>query len=331
VKVRRFFLISLACAAAVVFFITTPVYCQQKTIRLAIQPAPSIDWVVKEKQFLEKRGYKPEWSVFQYAAPQLEAMAAGSIDLAFMGTLPIVMVGVKDPDIWYIYDALGNGSGMVVGVDSGIKGPADLKGKKIAFPGKGSQQYGLLMSYLGRVGLKETDLELFRANAPDMRTLLDKKQVDGFLAWAPFTSEAVRSGAARLLWMSDDLHKLKAGHWLNAGWAVRAKYAKENEDAVVALLKALNEATLFLGSKPDEVAPIFSKATGLGMDAINFMVNNKYWVYFDPKDTVPAREPIKKMFEILAEYKVVKMEKDIDQVLENLVHPEFAEKALASK
>jgi ABC-type nitrate/sulfonate/bicarbonate transport system substrate-binding protein len=84
------------------------------------------------------------------------------------------------------------------------------------------------MAYLGKAGLKESEAELFRANAPDMRTLLDKKPVDGFHAWAPFTSEAVRTGAARTLFSSDDIAKPKGDHWLNGGWAVRAVYAKDN-------------------------------------------------------------------------------------------------------
>ena len=63
------------------------------------------------------------------AAPELEAMAAGSIDMGIMGTLPIVMVAVNNPDIWYVSDELGNGSGMVVAADSPIKSAVDLKGK----------------------------------------------------------------------------------------------------------------------------------------------------------------------------------------------------------
>ena len=306
-------------------------HAQGKTIRLGYQPGPVLAWVVKEKQLLEKRGYKPEWTLFQYAAPELEAMAAGSIDMAVMGTLPIVMVSVNNPDIWYVYDELGNGSGMVVAGDSNIKVPQDLKGKKIAFPGKGSQQYGLLMSYLGKAGLRDTDLELFRANAPDMRTLLDKKQVDGFLAWAPFTSEAVRTGGARMLFTSDDIAKLKGDHWLNGGWAVRAQFAREHPQAVTDVIKALHEATAMLRKNPDEVAAIFAKATGLAPEVNAYVIKNKYFVYFDPKDSVPSRDALKRMLDMLTEHKVVKIDKNVDQVLANLVRPEYAEKALAGR
>jgi ABC-type nitrate/sulfonate/bicarbonate transport system substrate-binding protein len=306
-----------------------PASADEKTMRLGIQPAPVLSWVVKEKGLLEKRGFKPEWSVFPYAAPELEAMAAGSIDLAVMGTLPIVMVALKDPDIWYIYDELGNGSGMVVSASSTIDKAADLKGKKIAFPGKASQQYGLLMSYLGAAGLAESDVDLIKANVPDMQTLLEKGEIHGFLGWAPYTSEAVRKGVARLLWTSDDLQKLKAGHWLNAGWAVRAPFARANPLAVNALIEALHEATQMLRSNPDDVIPIFAKATGLSPEASQFVVKNNYFIYFDAKDTVPSVGPLKAMFELLTRYNVIPDDKRIDQTLANFVHPEFVQKVLA--
>ena len=324
--------ISQALAGMVILIaasVADPASADEKTVRLGIQPAPVLSWVVKEKGLLEKRGFKPEWSVFPYAAPELEAMAAGSIDLAVMGTLPIVMVALKDPDIWYIYDELGNGSGMVVSASSTIDKAADLKGKKIAFPGKASQQYGLLMSYLGAAGLTESDVDLIKANVPDMQTLLEKGEVHGFLGWAPYTSEAVRKGVARLLWTSDDLQKLKAGHWLNAGWAVRAPFAKENPLAVNALIEALHEATQMLRSNPNDVIPIFAKATGLSPEASKFVVQNNYFIYFDAKDTVPSVGPLKAMFELLTRYNVVSDDKRIAQTLANFVHPEFVQKVLA--
>jgi ABC-type nitrate/sulfonate/bicarbonate transport system substrate-binding protein len=308
-----------------------PAAGQQKTIRLGYQPGPGMSWVMKERKLLEKRGYRVEWVLFQYAAPELEAMTAGSIDIASAGSLPIVMMGVANPDIWYLSDEAGNVAGMVVGVDSGIKTAADLKGKKIAFPGKGSQQYGLLASYLGRAGVKESDVELFKVNAPDMRVLLQKKDVHGFVAWAPFTSEAVREGIARDLWTADDLHKVKAGHWIGAGWGVRAAFARESPDAVVDFILAKNEAIQLWQSRPEEVYPIFSKASGLPEGALKFMFEKRYWVLYGPEDTIPSREGLKQMLEILSGHKVVRIEKDLDQVLSGFVHPEFVERALLRK
>lgn len=306
----------------------SPVSAQEKLIRIGYQPGPNLPWVIKEKQLLEKRGYKTDWVLFPYAAPELEALTAGAIDIASAGTLPIVMMGVANKDIWYIFDEAGNVAGMVVDKKSNIRKAADLKGKRIAFPGKGSQQYGLLMSYLKGSGISDSDMDLYRANAPDMRVLLEKNQVSGFVAWAPFTSEAVRNGYARDLWIADDLHKLKNGHWIGAGASVRAAFAKSSGQAVVDYVRAAHEAAELLRNRPGEVIPIFSKASGLPPEGIEFLLKNKYYVYFDKKDTVPSAAALKQMLEILAEHKVVRVEGDLDSIMANFVHPEFAEKAL---
>ncbi|MFI5015351.1 MAG: ABC transporter substrate-binding protein [Hyphomicrobiales bacterium] len=328
---RRTFSILGATALAGTRFgaLTTKAHAADNTIRLALQPAPLLGFYVKEKKLLEKRGFKPEWNVFPFSPPILEAMAAGSVDIALLGVLPVISSATKDAGVWYFYDELANAAGLMVQADSAIKGPADLKGKKIAFPGKASQLYGQLLIYLSGSGVTENDIDLVRANATDMGTLFQRKAVDGMLAWPPFTTEPVRSGAGRTLFTADDLLKLKAGHWLNSGWGVRADYAKSHEDAVLAVVESLHEATRVLREKPEEVYGVFAQATGYDVDAIRFLVKENYEFYYDPKDTTPSAANLQQLYDVMAKYDIVKSEKPIKPVLEALVHPEFVEKVLA--
>ena len=300
-----------------------------KMIRLALQPAPLLGFYVRDKQLLEKRGYKTEWNVFPFTPPILEAMAGGSVDIALLGVGPVLSTAMRNPGIWYFYDELANAAGMVVRADSGIKGPLDLKGKKIAFPGKASQLYAQLLMYLGDSGVKDTDIDLVRANATDMTTLFQHKEVVGILCWPPFTSELVRTGEAVSLYNADDLLKAKAGHWLNSGWGVRADYAKQNPDAVIAVVEALHEATEALRKNPEEVYQVFAKDTGYSLDAVRFIVEKQYDAYFDPKDSAPNVENMTRIFEVLEKYGIIKADKPIGPVIKDLVHPEFVEKVLA--
>ena len=301
----------------------------EKTIRLALQPAPLLGFYVKEKKLLEKRGFKTEWIVFPFSPPILEGMAGGSIDVGFLGVPPVLSTAMRNPGIWYFYDELANAAGMIVQADSKIRGPADLKGKKIVFPGKASQQFAQLSLYLAGSGVKDTDIDLVRANATDMTTLFQRREVEGMLGWPPFTSELVRTGAARNLFMADDLLKLKGGHWLNAGWGVRAEYAQKNEDAVIAVVEALHEATRALQDRPEEVYAVFAQATGYTLDAVRFLVGKGYNGYYDPKDTAPSVKSMTQMFEVLEKYGIVKAEKPVGPTMQGLVHPEFVEKVLA--
>src|SRR5262249_61478602 len=95
-------LVSIAVFAAVLVSLVwsgPPVIAQSKTIRIGYQPGPVLAWIVKEQQLLEKRGYKPEWTLFQHAAPELEAMPACSIDTGGMGTLSTLTGNGTTPGI----------------------------------------------------------------------------------------------------------------------------------------------------------------------------------------------------------------------------------------
>ena len=302
-----------------------------KTIRIGLQPAPLLGFVVKEKKLLEKRGYKPVWNVFPYTPPILEAMAAGSIDIALLGVGPVISVSERNPGIWYIYDELANASGMIVQADSNIHSPKDLKGKKIAYPGKASQLYAQFKMYMNNSGLTDSDMELVQAKATDMDTLLYQKQVDGMLAWPPFTTEPIRLGKARALFTADDLEKQKGGHWLNSGWGVRQDFAKQNEAAVLAVVSSLHEATRMLHQEPDEVYKIFAAATGYTVPEVSFILKGGYDAYYEPKDTAPEAQALLKIFNILTKYNIIRSTGNIEDTLKNLVHPEFVEKVLASE
>ncbi len=319
---------SLAIAASALAVPATS-FAAKKTIRLALQPAPLLGFYLKEKKLLEKRGFDTEWNVFPFTPPILEGMAGGSIDVALLGVGPTLSVVTRNPGIWYFYDELANAAGLVVRSSSNIRTAADLKGKKIAFPGKASQLYAQLSMYLDGSGIKDSDIDLVRANATDMTTLFKRKEVEGILAWPPFTSELVRTGEARSLFSADDLMKSKAGHWINSGWGVRAEYAKQNEDAVLAVVESLHEATRVLRERPDEMCAVFARATGYTLEAVKFLVEKEHDAYFDPKDTAPSVKSLSEIYAVLAKYGIVKPDASVDTALKNLVHPEFVQKVLA--
>lgn len=300
-----------------------------KTIRIALQPAPLVGFIVKDKQLLEKRGYKPEWSVFPFSPPILEGMAAGSIDVALLGVGPVLSVAQRDAGILYIYDELANAAGLIVQADSNIKGPQDLKGKKVAFPGKSSQLYAQLMLYLAGSGVSDTDMELVKVNASDMATLFDRKEVDAALAWPPFTTEPIRQGKAISLFTADDLLKQKGGHWMNSGWGVRKAFADENEGAVLAMVESLHEATKFLREQPEEAYNIFAQATGYSLDSIRFMIEKGYVAHYDPALTAPAGKDMTAIFRVLEKNGIVKDDGKAEDAINAMVDPKFVEKVLA--
>ncbi|MGB3500680.1 MAG: ABC transporter substrate-binding protein [Mesorhizobium sp.] len=328
---RRFVVAAAAAVVGTMSMIGVGQAQDDKTIRIGLQPAPLIGYIVKEKQLLEKRGYKPEWSVFPFSPPIIEGMAAGSIDVALLGLGPVLSVAQRDAGIWYIYDELANAAQFIVQADSGINGPQDLKGKKVAFPGKSSQLYAQLMIYLAGSGVTENDMELVRVNASDMNTLFDRKEVDAALAWPPFTSEPLRTGKAKMLFTADDLFKGKGDHWLNSGWGARKDFAEKNPAAVIALVESLHEATRFMREQPEEAYKILSAASGYSLEATSYMLEQKLSTHYDPEITAPSADDIIKIFDILVKNNVVKDEGGAEAKIRSIVHPEFVEQVLGKK
>jgi NitT/TauT family transport system substrate-binding protein len=78
-----------------------------------------------------------------------------------------------------------NDIGLLVPEDSGIKSPADLKGKKIAFTA-GSLEAPFIDNFLAAGNLKRSDVELLNVNAAAKVGTYISGQVDGVFSSVPF-------------------------------------------------------------------------------------------------------------------------------------------------
>ena len=97
---------------------------------------------------LESVPYKIEWSEFPAAAPLLEAVSAGAVDLGEAGDAPFLYAYASGAKIKAVQAGRSGGSSTAILVPnaSPIRAPADLRGKKIA-TGKGSIGHYLPVSY----------------------------------------------------------------------------------------------------------------------------------------------------------------------------------------
>jgi len=75
--------------------------------------------------------------------------------------------------------------GMLVPIDSGIKGPADLRGKKVAYTA-GSLEAPFIDSFLAAGGLKRSDLELVNVDAAAKATTYVSGRTDAVFSTIPF-------------------------------------------------------------------------------------------------------------------------------------------------
>jgi len=297
-------------------------------IRFGNQPGIATASIVKHFGWLEKQGYTVKWINFNDAGSEMRALAAGELDIMLAGAAPEMVLSSKYAGSWFVAGPLTNGNQLIVPVDSPIKTVKDLKGKKIAYPGPGSQQYALIATALHAQGMNPDDVNLYKSAAPDMLSLMQLNEIDGFMAWTPFTSEAVRTGAGRVLLSAQDVFANVGGkgEWISEGYVASRDFATKHPEALVDCVAAVARAAQMIRTQQAEAVAALSAETGLAKETINFAIDKKFAVF--PPTIVPKTETVQSMVEIFAQAGLIEGVKVADFV-RNLNHPEFAEKAEA--
>ena len=151
----------------------------------------------------------------------------------------------------------------------------DLEGKTIAIPGKATVQDFLLQRFLRDNNIS---VNVVIVKPPEMIAVMEKGEIDGFIAWEPYPGRAFSQGHT-LLVTSHDIWP----HHPCCVVAVREQYYQENPDVTLAVLAAHVKATTFILENPEEAIDIGVEFTGMprdvvakAMETIEFMYEPNY-------------------------------------------------------
>ena len=297
---------------------------EPKLIRIGVQQGLSGATPLKFVKWIEEQGYRVEWTTFQNAGASSTALAAGSIDMQVAGLAPEMALATKDPDIWLVATSELNSSQLVVGPNSGIRSIADLKGKTISTADPGSQQYALLVAALKKEKLTVKDLRVIATPANTMPGLLEKGSIDGFFAWPPFTSRTLESGQGKLLASATpEFHAGIGGKgpWVGEGWAVNAKFAQANRDAVIAVLRAEIRYFKLLHDSPEKGRALMAAAAGITPEHVAYIIKEGFDLY--PIDVTPDPAVVASMLDLIEAAGLV-TNVDKPKFLANFVRTDFA-------
>ena len=123
------------------------------------------------------------------------------------------------------------------GNGSGVNTIADLKGKKVATPFVSTSHFQLLYA-LQKAGLKATDVQILNMRPPEIAAAWGRGDIDATFIWDPVLSNVKKTG--KVLMTSGDI--CKKGACTFDGLIVTKKFARENPEFMVALVKALAKA-----------------------------------------------------------------------------------------
>ncbi|SDO87622.1 ABC transporter substrate-binding protein [Afipia sp. GAS231] len=144
--------------------------------------------------------YKIEWSEFPAAAPILEALNAGALDVGYTGDLAFLTVYAAGAPIKAIGGTRADArtQAILVRQDSPIKSAADLKGKRLAGTRGGWGQF-LIDATLEKNGDKIEDATFAPLGPVDAKIALVAGSIDGWAVWEPYVSYATLKDNARIV------------------------------------------------------------------------------------------------------------------------------------
>lgn len=148
---------------------------------------------------------KIEWYIYNAGPGAMEALLADSIDLTYVGPSPTLNAYSKSngEEIRIIAGAATGGAALVVQPDSGLKQPADFRGKTIATPQLGNTQDVACRAWLANGGLKITqtggDAFIVPTPNPDQLSLFQQKKLDSVWTVEPWVSRLERDAGGKIL------------------------------------------------------------------------------------------------------------------------------------
>lgn len=227
----------------------------------AMANAPAI--VAEQQGLFAVEGLKVELKSFGDGPLLQQAVAAGEIDVAYVGAPPVYQWFSRGLEGKILAKVNYGQAAVIVSRELPAQTVADLRGKKLAGVARGSGMDLLLRGYVLKDYAKldpDRDLSIVAMPAANMNAALERHAVDAAFSWEPFVSEALLRGDARLLL---DVNKALPNYPWYVVMAV-PKTLRERPDDVVKLLRAHGKAVAFLNDHQDATNRIIVDAFKIG-------------------------------------------------------------------
>lgn len=218
---------------------------------------------------LDNVPYHIEWALFPAAAPLLEALNSGAVDVGGVGGQPFAFAyagGAKIKVIFAFRHVSGRGtriSAIVVPSRSPLRTWADIKGKRIATV-RGSAGQDLALALLEKHGLKASDVKWVYLSNSDAKAALETGAVDAWSTWASYVGTALLHNGDRAFADAREL-PAETGFHAASDKAIATKRAQLTD-----FVKRLTRAREWGRAHTSEYARILAKETGLPDDVATF-------------------------------------------------------------
>lgn len=236
--------------------------------------------VGEEKGYYKENGIKTNAVKFLSGPPLLQAMAAGDIDIGYIGPGATFLAAQGQAKIVTI-DNIYYGDMVVATKKSGVSKIEDIKGKSIATP-KGTSGEGILNLALRAKGLNPADFNINNMDVAGCVAAFVAGKVDVVAIWAPYTLEMEKQvgkeNMVKLVTNRDFPEQSFPGSWV-----VRPDFLEKNKDVVVRFFKGWAKANDFRKANLSEAAKLTAAFTQVPEDQLLGMGSPELTDFFEAK------------------------------------------------
>jgi NitT/TauT family transport system substrate-binding protein len=204
-------------------------------------------------------------TVFPTGAPEMQAMLAGDIDVAYVGSAPVLSAVATGLDAKIVAGVNTQGSDLVVRNDLNYSGPQSLKGLTIATFPAGTIQDTILRNWLMQNNITpDKDVTIKGMNGGDAVTAIAAGKVDAVFLPTPSPSTVVNLGKGKIVVHSGEMYPNHTCCVL----VVSGKLIREHPEIVRQIIKTNDKAVAYNEQNLDEAAGIFSNKTGTKLEDV---------------------------------------------------------------
>jgi NitT/TauT family transport system substrate-binding protein len=216
---------------------------------------------------LEQFGIK-DIKEFPYpaAGPELEAMQAGDLDLAYLCSAPVIRPVSRGLDAKLVAAANINGSNLVLRPDLEYNGAKSLRGLKIGSLPIGTNQDTLLKEWLEKNDVNISEVNITAMGPGDAVKAMLEGNIDGFFMPQPTPAIVELANKGKSVLASGEI---KPNHAC-CGIVVSGKLIREEPALVMQIIRTHMNATNYANAHPEEAAEIYSNITGQDLEMVKY-------------------------------------------------------------
>jgi NitT/TauT family transport system substrate-binding protein len=251
--------------------------------------------VIKEMKLLEKHlpktgkykdaQYEITWADYSSGGPITNQMLANKLSIGVMGDYPLIVNGAKFQATnslrsLYVagtgYNVKGSGNAIVVPVASNVYSIEDLKGKSVSTP-VGSAAWGMLFKAMQDANIPASAYDL-KNQAPAVGAAnIAAGKIDAHADFCPWSEIMEFRGTGRKIYDGSE-----TGVPYLHGVVVREDFAKEHPEVVVAYIKAVYEAGVWIKQDPMRAVEMMEKWSGVEKEVLYLYFSKGGFLTLDP-------------------------------------------------